>query len=433
MINQDKSQLFTVIKKVGLSIGDQGLYSASNFLLNILLVRWLPIESYGFFALSFSLFLFFSSFHNSLILEPISVLATGNHKNHLWSYLEIETKLNFIVLIAISFICILFAGFVSVFSERLAVSFLLTGLSSPFLLGYWFYRRLCYIESQPNIAIVGSTIYSIILLSGVFGFREMDLLDVYSAFGLMSFSSVIASIVVWGVISKKKNEFEKIEKLFFKDIIVEQWAYSKWVVGVSMLYWVNTSIAVPAMGFFTGFSGSGILRGLQNTVLPLQQLGAALGNLFIPWFSSIDNVDIKRIRNKSYQTIFGFAFLGILYILPILFFPEAIIHIFYPKSELFSLVLEIRVISITGFVMILNAVISFILQGRKKPEGVFWANMYGSISAIFVSIPLVYFWGLRGAVLGSLITSIVILIVQIRKFLVFLQFKKQILKETINN
>src|ERR1700691_3728197 len=49
------------ITKGGLAILDQGLISGSNFLIGILLARWLMPEQYGAFALAFYVFLLLSA------------------------------------------------------------------------------------------------------------------------------------------------------------------------------------------------------------------------------------------------------------------------------------------------------------------------------------------------------------------------------------
>ena len=61
----------------GLAVADQGLISGSNFLLSVLLARWLSAEQYGAYALGYSLFLLAAGFHQALLIEPMSVGAGG--------------------------------------------------------------------------------------------------------------------------------------------------------------------------------------------------------------------------------------------------------------------------------------------------------------------------------------------------------------------
>src|SRR6204780_3870303 len=75
------------ITKGGLAIVDQGLISGSNFLLGILLARWLMPEQYGAYALAFSAFLLLSFLYHSLLLEPMAVFSGSTYHRSLRGYL----------------------------------------------------------------------------------------------------------------------------------------------------------------------------------------------------------------------------------------------------------------------------------------------------------------------------------------------------------
>ena len=406
----DTVNFIKLVKGISFSIGDQGLYSFANFLLNILLVRWLAFEQYGVFAFGFSVFLFLSGFHNSLILEPISVLAMRNHKSHLWSYLGLQIRFHFIVVIILGLFCIFISGLVSFYSDQISMSLFYAGISTPFLLSFWFLRRLCYIESNPLIAVIGSSFYSILLLFSLFLFHLFDCLSPLFGFIIMSFSSLFSSILIW-ILLKRKYSSTLTIFLPIKEILREQWNYSKWATGVTILYWINSFIAIPALGIIIGLEASGIFRGLQNIILPLQQIGAALGNLFVPWFSSQDHGNKKKIQKISFQTIFGFSFLGIIYLIPILLIPEKLLSLLYNEAQMNNYIYEVRLVGVVGLITMIIASLSIILQGLKKPNGIFWANCFGSFFSIFVTISLILKKGLLGAIEGSIITLTVILFI----------------------
>jgi len=69
-----------------LAITDQGLMSGSNFVLSIVLARWLSAEQYGSYALAFSIFFFLSAAHQALLLEPMSVLGTAQYRDRRREY-----------------------------------------------------------------------------------------------------------------------------------------------------------------------------------------------------------------------------------------------------------------------------------------------------------------------------------------------------------
>ncbi len=56
------------VTKGGLAILDYGLFSGSNFLLGVLLARWMAPEQYGAYALAFSIFILVTFLYQALIL-----------------------------------------------------------------------------------------------------------------------------------------------------------------------------------------------------------------------------------------------------------------------------------------------------------------------------------------------------------------------------
>src|SRR5437870_5869011 len=72
--------------RIGLGIADQGVMSGANFLLSVLLARWLSAAQFGQFAVAFSVFLFLAGFHNALIVEPMSVLGAARNRDNLPAY-----------------------------------------------------------------------------------------------------------------------------------------------------------------------------------------------------------------------------------------------------------------------------------------------------------------------------------------------------------
>src|SRR5690242_14243325 len=75
------------LTKAVLAFLDQGLNSGSNFVVSLLLARWLTSEEYGAYALAYSIFLLLSGFHNALILEPMSVLGPSSYRRRVPEYL----------------------------------------------------------------------------------------------------------------------------------------------------------------------------------------------------------------------------------------------------------------------------------------------------------------------------------------------------------
>src|SRR5260370_28321963 len=66
--------------KGGLAVLDQGLISGSNFLVGILLARWLAPEEYGAYALAFAIFLLLSFVSQSLLFDPMAGFSGSSYR-----------------------------------------------------------------------------------------------------------------------------------------------------------------------------------------------------------------------------------------------------------------------------------------------------------------------------------------------------------------
>src|ERR1700722_17372830 len=75
------------LQESSLALLDQVFISGSNFLLAILLARWMSVEQYGAYALSFSLFVLFSFIQQGLFLEPMSVFGPSIYRTSRREYL----------------------------------------------------------------------------------------------------------------------------------------------------------------------------------------------------------------------------------------------------------------------------------------------------------------------------------------------------------
>ena len=74
--------------KGSLAILDQGLISGSNFIISILLARWLMPDQYGAYAVAFGIWIMLSLVYQSLVLEPMGVFGGSTFRTNLRGYLR---------------------------------------------------------------------------------------------------------------------------------------------------------------------------------------------------------------------------------------------------------------------------------------------------------------------------------------------------------
>src|SRR5215207_5805684 len=83
----DAERTFSWVRKGAATILDQGLISGSNFVVTLALARLLGPESYGAYALVFSVFLLFAMLHQAILQEPMAVLASWHFSDRRREYL----------------------------------------------------------------------------------------------------------------------------------------------------------------------------------------------------------------------------------------------------------------------------------------------------------------------------------------------------------
>ena len=120
------------------STADQGLFSGANFFAAILLAKSVSPEEYGAFSVGFAVYLLFTSFYTSLILEPVSVLGWN-----LSCALGTVRYLGRLGLCHLAITAPLVLGVIvsSVFAGKLSSVLLAMALALPFSLLIWAIRR----------------------------------------------------------------------------------------------------------------------------------------------------------------------------------------------------------------------------------------------------------------------------------------------------
>ena len=146
--------------KGGLAILDQGLFAGANFVVNILLARWLTPEDYGAFALAYSIFLLFAAFHTAILTEPMMVFGAGRYAGKFDRYLGILLRGHFALMVPASLVLAGVALLLGrLYSPSVEHAFLGLAVAAGFILLLWLLRKVFHVTSQPGWAVLGSATY----------------------------------------------------------------------------------------------------------------------------------------------------------------------------------------------------------------------------------------------------------------------------------
>ncbi len=186
------------IRKGTLAIVDQGFIAGSNFLLSVLLARWLRPEQYGAYTLAFSLFLLLAGVHQALLLDPMSVLGPAVHQDQRREYLGALLWMHAGLGLAI----MMLLGVSTILVDRIAFHSDLAGalwgltLAAPCILFFWLVRSAFYLELSPLTAAKGAVLYCVLVLGGLLVIYRYRALSPFSAFLLMAAGGIALGVLL---------------------------------------------------------------------------------------------------------------------------------------------------------------------------------------------------------------------------------------------
>jgi O-antigen/teichoic acid export membrane protein len=395
-------------KKGSLAVLDQGLFAGTNFLVNILLARWLPLDHYGAFALAFSILLFLSGFHNALVLEPMTVLGPANPKDSLMEYLGFLLWIHWGLTLGLAILLLSIAGALSLATDSPSIVHALfaLGLVLPFILLLWFFRKAFYLQQNLKGALVVNSFYSSCVIVGLMLIKSMGIAKLSNAIFVMGFASCIASVVSCCYL---KPEFRKgctdlLPNL--KRVFYENWSYGRWMVAATFVHWLSgNSYYVFAAGFL-GLEEAGALRALQNFVQPINNVLTALSHLFLPWASRHQaQKGFASLRMKVLEFTILIAVLAAVYFLFLSLASVSLIGLLY-NGKYNAFVSLLPLIAVVPLITTPGIGYQIGLRVVQAPWAIFASNAAGAIIAVLLGILFIPFLGLKGVVLGTILNGI---------------------------
>lgn len=397
--------------KGGLAILDQGVFSGANFLLTILLARWLVPDQYGAYAIGFSALVFFLQLLFSFVLEPMAVLGPSSHGEDLSDYLSAQVRLYFIF---IGVLGLIIAGAVFIYgligqNSLLSSVLVVLGLVLPFLLFPWLMRRIFYVLGKPEISLAGSIVYLLILLLLVISAKWVGVLTGASSVLIVASAGLLSGLFlvlffkwnyVWGT------------KISVRDLLHENWTFGRWLVMSSVLVVAASQAQIYLAGNILGLEDAGIIYALQTLSQPMSLSITAVTALVTPSLAAdFTRGDFFSFRKKvKFMTII-LTSLAVLFELFLFFFRTPLEQVVFGGT--FSS--HVDLIPIWGLCPLIASLFSgmqYALQAAKRPDSLLFASLFWLPTSFGLGFILIRSWGLWGvawsAVLGYLVLGVVL-------------------------
>jgi O-antigen/teichoic acid export membrane protein len=393
------------VGKGSLAILDQGLFAGSNFLLNVLLARWLEPADYGAFALVFSVFLLFGVFHTAILTEPMLVFGPGKYRDRFPEYLGILLRGHFALMLPGAALLAATAFLLGwLYSPAVERTFLAMAIAGPFILLVWLLRRAFYVLLNPGWAAVGGGVYLLILLATTLALRATGCLTPPSGFLAMAAASLITCLILFALLRPKLAS----ESAAIRAVATDHWRYGKWAAATAAPAWFSSNVYFLVLPAWVGLAEAGTLKALLNLAMPALHTISALGVLLLPVLVRANDRGGPRAISRTMKLSLALFLSGSACYLALLWgFRLQIFEFLYAGKYGEYISWPLLLVGIVPMLASFPAVLGGALRALERPEFVFWGYLASSGAALAVGCPLAVLAGPEGALLGMLIYYVV--------------------------
>jgi O-antigen/teichoic acid export membrane protein len=384
--------------KGGLALLDQGIFAGSNFVISILLARWLSAEQYGTYAVAFAVFLFLLNFHQALLLEPMLVFGSSVYRNCLRGYVKalVLLHLGMSVVMVFGLLAAAVVAFRMDSATSLPGALLGIAFAAPTVLLLWVTKRTFYLKLSPAPSAAAALLYCALTMGGLAVVYRSHHLSPLTAFLLMGIGGLGASLVLLAYMALRLKSTESGPSL--SDTALKHWRYGRWALGANAMMWIPINAFYPLVSKFSGLAQAGELKALMNFASPMLQACAAFSSLMLPYSARVLQERGKAGADIVFRrmTLLCVA-CAVPYWAVLLVFKGPAFRALYSGryTEVAHLLPILALASIAGSAFFGP---SIVLRALEAPGSVFAAVTVSSCIAVAVGIPLTHALGVRGAV-----------------------------------
>lgn len=384
------------IRKAFWAVAEVGLFSFSNFSLNLLLARWLPPSSYGAFTIGFSIFILLGTFHLGLVSEPMLVFGADRKRHPLPEYLEnvLFGHIGFVTVAAV--LCFLlglglwFAGPSALYPTLFSL-----GFAVPCILLLSFMRTASYLHLATHFAAASGLLYLILMVAGAYAFQMWNWLSPVSAIGVMGVSSLAAGLWLAARLKQRLPRLREGKAIY--DVMSRHWQFGRWMIGYHLLLWFMTNIWYILLPVWGGLVSSGAFRALVIFLIPPSFTLYALARLVIG--ALVRTRGTPKFLQIVRVMLVGYIVVSTLYWVLLGKFGESLmIWLYGGQYREYHVILWLlgSIVALEAATSVLNVA----LQSLQRPDLVFRARLFSVVVVCVVGVPLALTFGIWGAAAG---------------------------------
>jgi O-antigen/teichoic acid export membrane protein len=385
------------------ALTDQSIVSATNFLTNLMLVRFMGLREFGIFALAWMSVQFVNGLQTALIVAPMMSIGPQQEEKDRPSYFgavvfqEIVLASSCFVLVFVALMVsstfILHAGL-----HRLALPLAVSAFAYQL---QDFVRRYFFATRQSRRAFADDALSYLVQLPILFLLHRVGYLNSATALWVMAGTSIIGLLPAWLWV-----EHLEFNWVWIKAVSRRHWKISRWLGASSLLQWTSGNLFVLAAPIYYGASAVGALKASQ----------VVMGVTHV-WFQGLDNVvpveTARRLRQCGVHSMLVYTRsillkwggLTLLFAIVMAVAPSFWLGLIYgPQMVQYGYIL--RLYSLLYVIMFVGEPLRAGLQALEFTVPIFWSYLAMTTFAFVFAAPAAKWLGLNGTMLGLLGTQI---------------------------
>jgi O-antigen/teichoic acid export membrane protein len=385
------------------ALTDQSVVSATNFLTNVMLARFMGLREFGVFALAWISVLFVNSLQNALIVAPMMSISPKQEEEDRPSYFGAVV---FQELVLVSFCFLLVFAAVSL-SSNFFPHVHLRQLALPLAVSAFAYqmqdflRRYFFATRQSRRALADDALSYLTQLPILFLLHRAGHLTSATALWVMAGTSILGLAPAWFWMEPLKFTAEAIHSVSRR-----HWKLSRWLTGSALLQWTSGNLFVIAAPIYYGAAAAGVLRASQN-----------LMGVTHVWFQGLDNVvpaeTARRLHQGGIHSMLAYTRsilakwggLTLLFAIVMAAAPGLWLRLIYgPQMAQYGYIL--RLYALLYVFIFVGGPLRAGLQALEFTMPIFWSYLAMTAFALTFAVPMAKWLGLNGVMLGLLGTQI---------------------------
>jgi O-antigen/teichoic acid export membrane protein len=385
------------------ALSDQAVVSATNFLTNVMLARFMGLREFGVFALAWMSVLFVNSLQNALIVAPMMSIGPKQEDRDRPSYFG-AVVVQELALVSCCFVLVLTA-------VGLAGSFFhhpeLRPLALPLAVSAFAYqmqdfiRRYFFATRQSRHAFADDALSYLPQLPILFLLHRAGYLNSAVALWVMAGTSILGMVVGWFWVEPLVFDWLRV-----RAVSRRHWKISRWLGASSILQWTSGNLFVIAAPIYYGAAAAGVLKASQNL----------MGATHV-WFQGLDNVvpaeTARHLREGGVPSMLAYSRsillrwggLTLLFAIVMAIAPGFWLGLIYgPQMVQYGYVL--RLFALIYVFIFVGGPLRAGLQALEFTVPIFWSYLAMTTFAFAFAVPMAKWLGLSGTMLGILGTQI---------------------------